>query len=71
MKAVLASVAIFGIGTLVYLAMMFRQAGKPNAAIGLTAVASRTVLNPLYWLLFAAVLFVGWRIAIWTSAAPR
>ncbi len=67
LKAVLGSVFFFMLATLVYFFMIFRAAGQRNAAIGLMAILSKTVLNPSYWVAFAVTLLVGWRVAIWLA----
>ncbi|MGH9757850.1 MAG: hypothetical protein ACRD4M_08940 [Candidatus Acidiferrales bacterium] len=67
LKAVLGSVFLFGLATLVYLFMLFRGAGQRNAAIGLMTILSKTVWNPAYWIAFAVTLWVGWRVTFWLA----
>ncbi len=67
MKAILGSVVFFAMASFVYLAVLFRAAGKRNAAIGVMAIMSRTVLNPYYWMAFAITLWIGWRLAAWVA----
>lgn len=64
MKAILGSVLFFAMASFVYVGFMLRAAGKRNAALGLSAILSRTLLNPYYWVAFAIVLWIGWRLAV-------
>lgn len=67
MKAILGSVVFFAMASFVYLAVLFRAAGKRNAAIGIMAILSSTILNPFYWIAFAITLWIGWRLATWVA----
>ena len=67
MRAILGSVVFFVLASFVYVAMLFRAAGKRNAAIGMMSILSVTVLNPYYWMAFAITLWIGWRLAGWLA----
>ena len=63
MKAILGSVLFFAMASVVYVGLLFRAAGQRHAALGLSAILSRTLLNPYYWIAFAITLWIGWRLA--------
>lgn len=66
MKAVLLAILLFAIGSLIYVVSLFRGAAKRGGAVRLSALLAHTVLNPIYWVVFAVVLFAGWKLAaIW------
>lgn len=65
MRVIGGAVLLFIIGTIIYLAMLFRSTGQRHAVLGLSAIATKTILNPYYWIAFAVVLFCGWRLAAW------
>lgn len=48
MKAILGSVLFFAMASVVYVGLLFRAAGQRHAALGLSAILSRTLLNPYY-----------------------
>lgn len=63
MKAILGSVLFFAMASVVYVGVLFGAAGRRHAALGLSAILSRTLLNPFYWIAFAITLWIGWMLA--------